>query len=180
MSFLFLTSMITQRHQLLFFNSKKQLVYYSGVVSGQKINSWLFHYSHLYRAYLGLKIKRANPKREAIDPVSQEMKKNLQELANLLNAQGITFTVLIHPYYVHSSQLKLLQQEMRSKIIQILKDLNIHYFDLAEAIDQTVDAGISTASLVREPDHPNEKGGDVFAKYLYQKGLFELKAKNTH
>lgn len=73
-------------------------------------------------------------------------------------------TKVFTPYEAWSSR----EKKARDKILQILKDLQLRYFDLFESFNTAVQNEVSYQESPGDPWHPSDDIANVFAKYLSQ------------
>jgi len=154
---------------VVFFNKKKQLVVYVPHTPLKKVNRWLFEKCYLYRWIIGITL---NPEKGR-QAITEEIQQNLQVLHDELNARKIRFTVLIFPFLKPLEQWSGEENQARKEIIRILQQLNIRYFDLYEASQTAMRAGITVQESPGDTWHPSSEMATVFAEYLAQCRLLE-------
>lgn len=146
-----------------------KIVVYGPNTSLEDINPWLFQHIHIYRLFLWLKIAITDPGRKAI---SQEVQDSLMEMKTILATNDTDFTVLIFPYLKPYEEWKPDEKESRHRIIGILKELEIAYFDLFDILTEAIHNGVNIQEEEGDSFHPSEEISILFAKYLYEKHIF--------
>jgi hypothetical protein len=153
-----------------FFNAKKQLVVYAPNEPARKLNPWLFKNSYIYRLIIGLTLsdKRKN------EAMTGEIKERLRELRDILNRDHIALTVLIHPVLKPFREWSREEKYSRNKSIEIMKELGIRYFDLADVSEEAIRDKVHVRETNGDILHPSEELSVLFAKYLFEKGLLKV------
>lgn len=116
---------------IAFFNGHR-LVIYAPNKPSKELNLWLFKNSHLYRMWLGNTLDGKKDKKA----IAAETKESLKTLPALLHSSDISFAVLVLPLFKTSESWKPYELEARKRIINILEELNITYFDLFETLSE--------------------------------------------
>jgi GDSL-like Lipase/Acylhydrolase len=144
----------------------------------RRLNPWLFKYSYLYRFLTGLKMIQWKDRNTYENEIYEEVKKSLNELKEILKSDSIDLTVIIHPPYQYSKKWSNYKKYGHDKAVQLMRELDIRYYELYKAIDKSFENGISLKIFQKDPWHPNKKGGDLFAEYLHNNGFLDSKTKN--
>ncbi len=142
------------------------LIVYAPNKAMSNLNPWLFKHSYLYRFVTNLS-DNAIENREAI---VQEAATSLHDLQQILAADDIDFTVLVLPVFIPYEGWQPHEKEARAKILNILAETNIHYYDLFNISEQAIAAGIEVQE-VGGHWHPNEAVSALFAQYLFEHNL---------
>jgi hypothetical protein len=154
---------------IAFFNQDNKLVVYELNTPDRNINPWLFEHSYVYRFILGKIMAGRSETFEDIKRMGiDEVRKSLQELRELLDRNGIAFTVLVLPKLKPPVKWKPYELEQRDAIIRIVEDLNIRYFDLFDVTTQAIKEGVPGGERRRDHWHPGPEISMVIAKYLFQ------------
>ena len=154
---------------IAFFNQDNKLVVYALNTPYKNVNPWLFEHSYVYRFILGKIMAGRSDAFEDIKKMGiDEVLKSLQELRELLDRNGIAFTVLVLPKLKPPVKWKTYELEQRDAIIRIVEDLNIRYFDLFDVTTQAIKEGVPGGEHRRDHWHPGPEISMVIAKYLFQ------------
>jgi hypothetical protein len=146
-----------------------KLVVYQPNTPLDNISPWLFQHSYIYRLLLGLTIASKAAGKKAI---SQEVKESLREMKTILAADDINFTVLILPYLKPYEKWKPFEKENRQRILSIIKELEITYFDLFDIMNNAAHNQVNVQESKGDYWHPSEEVSMLFAKYLYKNDIF--------
>ena len=144
------------------------LVVYAPNVPVQRINPWLFQHSYFYRSWIGVTTAR---KTERVGIIN-EVRVSLEELKQLVDADGARLTVLVLPILRPLNEWNAEYRENRRRILDILGSLRVRYFDLLEPLNQAFADGVS---VVEQGDdlfwHPSREVAKYFGAYLRRQGL---------
>jgi hypothetical protein len=151
---------------IAFFDEEKRLVVYAPNQPLRKINPWLFKNSLLYRFTLGT---RKNITKQEI---TKEIQDKLIELKEILQKDGIAFSVVILPLFIPYENWTQSEKTARDKIIRIFQIQHIRCFDLLNPLREAISQGMDVQEIPGESWHPNEKISQVFALYLFKHKLF--------
>jgi hypothetical protein len=157
---------------IVFKNNDGELIVYTPSQPSQRINAFLFQYSRLYRLYLGL--KGLNRKEENKIAIANEIRSSLKELRDLLKEDNIELKILLFPVLKPVASWSEQEKYSRTESLKIFKELDLEYFDLLEALEKAIDAGVETQSPPGDPYHPSEQVSAYFAEALSKKGLFKF------
>ena len=131
------------------------------------LSPWLFGRSHLYRLIVGLSLSRG----EGRAAIEGEVRASLRELRDRLERDGIAFSVIVHPYLLHSRTWSQDMKRRRALILEILTDLRIQHYDLLAVSDEAIREGVQVQESPGDSWHPSDAAAAHFARYLYGRGL---------
>jgi hypothetical protein len=146
-----------------------KLVVYAPNTRLDKISPWLFQHSYIYRLLLGITVANKDAGKEAI---LQEVKDSLMEMKTILAADDINYTVLILPYLKPYEQWQPFERDNRQRILGIMKELEITYFDLFDIMNNAIHNQVNVQQNEGDYWHPSEEVSMLFAKYLYKNNIF--------
>lgn len=157
---------------VVFLNKENQLMVYAPKIPAGRINKYLFKNSCLYRLFLSartnLEIMMISKKE-----IDREVTRYLAELKESLSHDGAELTVLIHPRLEPYKDWPVTEKASYDKIIKILRELKIRYFDMKDVFDKAISDKIDMREVPNDPAHPSDKMGLYFGEYLYNKGLLK-------
>lgn len=156
---------------IAFFLSPDDLVVFSPNKTIHNMSPFLFKNSYIYRFYIGYLMSQK--KQGYLD--NEEVKSSLLELKNILEKDNIKLTVIISPYLKPYNSWENYEKNNRKKIVSILNDLKIRYFDLSHLVEQAVNEMIILRDDYTNITHPSRELGLYFAKYLYENKLLSNK-----
>jgi len=147
-----------------------QLVVYAPNTRLENLNPWLFQHSCIYRLLMGLVTTNKNIGPEKT--IVKEVQSSLIEMKTILGANDIDFTVLILPYLKPYEEWGADERENRDKIIGILGELEIAYFDLFDIVNEAIREEINIQQDKGDFWHPSEELSILFGEYLYERQIF--------
>ena len=156
---------------IVFLNSQGKMVLFSPFLPRNQVNEVLFRKSYLYRMLIGKSIARRQ--NEGRKQIVAEVKTSLQEFRDILSREGIRFTVLVHPVLLPLEKWAPSEIQNHETVIQILKDLEIRYYDLSEPLWEALRQGINPRWDMWKNDkaHPSPEMATLFSDYLLKQGL---------
>ncbi len=161
-----------QATPVAFLDAQGQLVVYEPAAGHRVFNSFLFRHSMVYRLIVGLVLRGAPDEAAFATPVRNA----LAELKRLAERDGARLTVLVFPIVRDFQRWGPRERRNHRVAIEVLKDLNIRYFDLLDPLKAILatDANIQDRLQERpgDPWHPSDELGEVFASYLAAHELF--------
>jgi len=131
-------------------------------------NLWLFRHSHLYRFLAGLTFLQA----EDEGAIATEVTHAVQELRDILAEEDIEFKVIVFPALKPYQKWSSHEEESRARILDLLEELDIEYFDLLEASDKAIAQGINAHETAGDVWHPSAEISQFFANFLYAQQIF--------
>lgn len=152
-----------------FINEQKQLVVYIPHTPLKKMNRWLFEKSYLYRLFVG---RTLSPTQGRAD-IEKEVQQQLQVLNNDALGKNIRLTVLVLPLFKPYAEWSPDEKSARTKILSILPELHVRYFDLYEPYEKAITAGIRIQENQGDAWHPSQEMAKMFAEYLAHHGILE-------
>ncbi len=159
---------------IAFFNRENKLVVYAPNASCGEVNPWLFRHSYLYRFIRGNQLAAQPDYLDSVRTMGiSEVRRSLEELGELLDRDGIAFTVLILPKLKPPEQWEPYEREQRTAVIRIVEELNIKYFDLYAVVTEAIKEGIRPGETSRDHWHPGPELSRKIAGYLYRNRLLE-------
>lgn len=133
----------------------------------QNLNPWLLKNSHLYRLIVGA----ALAKKKERESIADEIRQSLVELRDILYRDNIALTVLIHPVLKPSHDWSSEEVYSRTKIISLLDELGIRYFDLYPISEKAMKENVHVQEGEGDILHPSSELSALFAQYLFKNGL---------
>lgn len=144
-----------------------QLVIYQPQRPVVRNSSSLFRHSALYRLFLRAWLAAGSERSK------DQVYYSLKELKELVENQGGRFSVILFPVLKPESEWEEPELESRRLSLEIFQELEIEYFDLMETAQEAIAKGLDIRETPNDIWHPNDLGGDHFAKTLVQAGLLE-------
>lgn len=153
----------------LAFMSSEKLVLVTPLLPREELNSWLFQHSFMYRNWIGKKVKKYSSQFK--DQIRQDLVESLKTFNNELKLSNIKFTVLVLPWLLPVDNCPESATSTQRDFVNIVSNLNLRYFDLAEPVSKAAEQGI----LVRSSDtlHPNYEIAYFLAQWLKEKGVID-------
>jgi hypothetical protein len=152
------------------FYDSDRLVVYQLDVRPEEISRWWYKHSYLYRLFIAAKIAEGHIGRIAI---ARQVEEKLTELRDSLRADNIAFTVVILPLFIPYEAWPADARASRERILQVVKDLGVAYFDLLEPLNEAIKKGIIIQESEGDFWHPSQQVADVFAAFLHERRIFE-------
>lgn len=150
----------------LAFMSEGRLVMVAPNLPRTQINEWLFLHSFVYRQLISWRVKSHD--KAFAKSIRNEFIDSLRLLRDELQASNIKFTVLDLPLLAPPQEdpgVTALHRDFEN----ILSNLNIRHFDLAEPFA----AAISASTFQDDKIHPTADMGRYLARYLKEKKLLD-------
>ena len=126
---------------------------------------WLFHWSYLYRCWVGF--TRSPGEEEA----EHEIHAALVRLDALCREHGIALSVLVLPHLVPTAEWPDVHRSRRAWILSTLEELHLRRFDLLPAMERCLADGHAVQESPGDHDHPNDEVCAYFARALEGEGL---------
>jgi hypothetical protein len=153
------------------FYDSDRLVVYQLDVRPEEISRFWYQHSYLYRRFIAAKIAQGHiGDRIAI---VRQVEEKLTELRDSLRADNIAFTVVILPLFIPYEAWSADARAKRERILQVVKDLGVAYFDLLEPLNEAIKKGIIIQESKDDFSHPSQQVADVFAAFLHERRIFE-------
>lgn len=134
-----------------------------------EVNATLFAHSLLYRAILSVGQSRD----EDSKTIAREAEASLLELAQLLEREGVAFSVIVLPSMAPVPKWKGGLRAHRRRILKFLKSQGIRHFDLLPALRLALQDGVDVQERPGDVWHPSDAAAGYFARHLLAKGLLD-------
>lgn len=105
------------------------------------------------------------------EAISNEIRRSLKELRDILTRDDISLTVLVLPIFKPYEDWEPNELESRYEILQILDGLHIRHFDLLEVLNTAIAQGVNIQEKPGDTWHPSKEICILFANYLFLKKL---------
>ncbi|MFA5507277.1 MAG: hypothetical protein WC314_07550 [Vulcanimicrobiota bacterium] len=137
---------------------------------GLDINPWLFRKSYVYRwAWPSMEDK---PLRE------QQVREGLQEFKSALGAEGIRFTVVLHPMLKPYSEWNDDEIESRENSLRYFEEMDLRVIDLLPTLEKAISDGVNLTEAPGDYLHPGDELAALFAEELKRQRLLETDTAN--
>lgn len=132
-----------------------------------RISRWLFLHSHLYRRALHLFTEVWFFRDEFV----AETAASLARLRDRLRADGIRFTVLVHPVLKPQAAWTDLERRNHRDALALMRRLGLRHYDLLVPLRAALRDGVAVQETPGDPWHPSAAAAAYFADYLVRCGL---------
>jgi len=132
---------------------------------GSNINPWLFERSYLYRW--------AWPRTDDQEARSRQVLESLTAFRDLLQKQGVKFSVVLLPMFKPLNQWDKGELLSRQQSQAYFQQLHLKTYDMLGVLETAIREGHQVTETPGDVNHPNDYVAQKFAEELHRQGLLD-------
>ena len=152
---------------VVFLDYRGRMVVYAPNMPAVHVHPWLFRTSRVYRLLLG----HVRSRNEDIDAVMAETRGALEDLQNILERDGIRFSVLLLPNLKPMSAWSDADKLTHRLALEMFRELDLRYFDLLPVVKGAMSLGVSPSARPGDTWHPGPEMARYIGEHLHARGL---------
>jgi hypothetical protein len=146
------------------------IVYAPGRPLG-RAGAWLFQHSRVYRVVLGVQARLSRRFGDPFAALVRETEKDLVDLRESLEADGVRMTVLLLPLFRPYADWTAAERRSREEALRLLEGHGFRYFDLLPVMEEASREGVPLGQAPDDPWHPSDALSERIASFLRDQGL---------